>query len=681
MKLDDLPGIGPKTEEALRKAGIESVSGLLEFYPRDFEIFKEPVAVSQAQTKTFAAIKGAFAGSAFVRSVNGKKMVSAVFKDETGSQIRAVWFNAPYIKDQISPGRLYVLKGRITRKYNVLSLNQPKIFSPEEYYKRIGVMQPVYPYIKGVSSNVISRAVKYAINCDEFENLCSRDALPDSVREKYGLMPLKDAVKNMHFPSSAELYGAAARRLSFEEIFLFILSMKKKGKEKRPGSRIIINDSDKTKAFLDSLPFKLTNSQKTVIGEINSDMSSGFLMNRLLQGDVGSGKTIAALAALMNAAYSGYQGVLMAPTEVLAAQHFETIDKFFKEARVNIHTSLLTGSMSALEKKAAYDAIEDGRVQIIIGTHAVFQEKVKYKDLGLVITDEQHRFGTNQRRALAQKGDQPHMLVMSATPIPRTLALILYGDMDVSTINAIPSQRLPVKNAVVDESYRPNAYRFIEKEVRKGRQAYIICPLIEYSDGLEANNVTDYTQMIRDIFPEDISIGMLHGNMKAGQKNEIMQAFCEGKIQILVSTTVVEVGVDVPNASVMMIEDADRFGLAQLHQLRGRVGRGKDQSYCIFVSNNSSKEAKKRLETLLYCNDGFEIARKDLEMRGPGEFLGTRQSGAFAFKYFDESRDTNIAMEALEAAEGLLSGALPVSMPELEVINDHICKDGEGIVL
>ena len=680
MNLKDLPGIGPKTEEALNKAGIYDISGLIKFYPRDFEVFKEPGSIADIGCKTFAAVKGAFTDIPFARSVNGKKITAATFKDDFGESCRVTWFNAPYIKNQVKSGKLYILKGRVGRKYNVISLNQPRVYDPEEYYKKIGVMQPIYPKIKGVSSAAVSKAVRAALECDAAKEIFGRDVIPENIRIKYSLPSLRETYENMHFPKSAEGCAAAFRRLSFEEIFLFILTMKKKGTDKKRPSKIVIKPSEKTREFISLLPFKLTSPQKKVLDDIEGDLESGFVMNRLLQGDVGSGKTIVALLSLMDCAFSGYQGVLMAPTEVLAKQHAKTIDSFLKAADMPLHTALLTGSMTPLEKKAAYDAIEDGRVQIIIGTHAVFQDKVKYKNLGLVITDEQHRFGTDQRRALAGKGEEPHMLVMSATPIPRTLALILYGDMDISTIDKIPEGRLLVKNAVIDESMRPNAYRFMEKEIRAGRQAYIICPMIEYSDGLDANNVTDYTEMIRDIFPEDIKIAMLHGKMKADEKEDIMQRFADGKADILVSTTVIEVGVDVPNASVMMIEDADRFGLAQLHQLRGRVGRGKQQSYCIFVSENKSKEAKERLEILSRSNDGFEIAKKDLSLRGPGEFFGTRQSGAFAFKYFDASRDMNIAMEALKAAEDMLNGKTLVSADELKILDERI-KESKGEII
>lgn len=679
--LTSLPGIGPKTEEAFKKAGIENISGLLEFYPRDFEIFSPPCSCAQAAYKTFAAVKGAFTDVPFTRSVNGKPMTSAQFKDEAGACMRVVWFNTPYIKKQICPGTLYVIRGRVNRKYNVISMSQPAVYPAGEYEKKLGVMQPVYPRVKGVSNAAVSRALKAALNTPAFDEMADCDVIAPVLRRRYGLLPYGDAVRNMHFPSDAKTYSQACRRISFEEIFLFILSLKSAEGAGKKESGVVVRRCEGSEKFIKKLPFALTPSQKKVMAEIEGDMESGFAMNRLLQGDVGSGKTVVALYALLNAALCGYQGILMAPTQILAKQHEETARALFKAAGVNVHTALLTGSMSALERKAAYEAIEDGRVSVIIGTHAVFQEKVKYHNLGLVITDEQHRFGLSQRKAAAGKGCFAHLLVMSATPIPRTLALILYGGMDISVLGQVPKGRLPVKNAVVDESYRPNAYRFIEREVRKGRQAYIICPMVDYSEGLEACNVTDYTQMLKDIMPEDITIGMLHGRMKADEKEKIMEDFASGKIGILVSTTVIEVGVDVPNASVMMVENADRFGLAQLHQLRGRVGRSDIQSYCIFVSSNASKEAKERLEILRHSNDGFEIAAKDLSLRGPGEFTGERQSGAFSFKYFDVSRDSTVALEAMEAADAVLSGDVSLSSEEKRILSERMNSFQSDIIL
>ncbi|MBR5932142.1 MAG: ATP-dependent DNA helicase RecG [Lachnospiraceae bacterium] len=681
MELTALKGIGEKTGELFHKLGISNVEELLQFFPRDYELFTPPVTIGEIGFRTFATIRGTFTQSLFQRRIKKMTITTAQFKDDVGGQIRVCYFNAPFMKDAITPGELYILKGRVSRKRGILQIDQPKIYKPLDYADLLGTMQPIYPLTKGLSNAAITKAVRQAFATDCFAKLDEEDILPEKVKTRYGLCRKSEAVRNLHFPGSEQAFSTAAMRMSFEEIFLFILAMKKNESAFQTKSSILIHPDPRTNALLDALPYDLTDAQKRVIGEVANDMQSGKVMSRLIQGDVGSGKTIVALTALMNAAYAGYQGALMAPTEVLAKQHFETIETLFREHDVGLHAALLTGSMTALEKKVIYDALEDGRIDILIGTHALFQEKVNYKNLGLVITDEQHRFGIRQREAISLKGNEPHMIVMSATPIPRTLALILYGNMDVSVIDELPKQRRPIKNAVVDTSYREKIYRFIEKEVAAGHQAYIICPLVEYSDGVEAVNVTDYTDMLRDMLPEDISIGMLHGQMPAAKKNEIMQRFSEGEIKVLVSTTVVEVGVDVPNATVMVIEDANRFGLAALHQLRGRVGRGADQSYCIFVSDNNSKEAMERLQILKTSNDGFEIASKDLSIRGPGEFMGVRQSGVLSFKNFDLYRDAQIAQKAQEAVDQILTGQITLRESEKEKLDNATTILKGGILL
>lgn len=683
MELTDLKGIGSKTAEHFEKLGVHTQEELLEFFPRDYELFFPPVTVGEIGYKTFVSVRGAFTQELFQRRVKKLIITTAQFQDEIGKSIKVTWFNAPFMKDAVHPGQLYVLRGRVSRKYGVLTLNQPKVYTVEEYARLMNTMQPVYPQTKGLSSHAISSAVQKAMEGEAFSRLDREDPIPEEIRIREGLCKKSYAVSNLHFPESKEACSLAAVRMSFEEIFLFILAMKKNESGGRQKSEILIPADPRTKEFLEKLSFSLTSAQQRVLKEIEEDLGSGFCMNRLVQGDVGSGKTIVAVAALMHAAFAGYQSALMAPTEVLASQHYETVSRLLKEGGFGLNAALLTGSMTALEKKVVYDALEAGRIHILIGTHALFQEKVKYKNLGLVITDEQHRFGIRQREALAMKASgngekiQPHMLVMSATPIPRTLALILYGNMDVSVIDELPGGRKPIKNAVVDESYKENAYRFIEKEVAKGHQVYIICPLVEFSEGVDAQNVTDYTEMLKDVLDERISVGMLHGQMSPAKKNEIMGRFAEGKIQVLVSTTVIEVGVDVPNATVMMIEDANRFGLAALHQLRGRVGRGEDQSYCIFVCSSPSKEAMERLEILKTSNNGFEIASKDLMLRGPGEFTGIRQSGSLSFKNFDIYRDVPIAEKAVRAVDDYLKGRLRLTPTEENNLSSHaVFKNG-----
>ncbi len=681
MELTELKGIGVKTKEYFSKLGINSVEELLEFFPRDYELFFAPTSIGEIGYKTMATIKGVFNQSLFERKSGKLKITSSEFQDEVGQKIRVVWFNAPYVKQTYSPHVPYIIRGRISRKFGVKQIDQPRVYTVDEYRALMGQMMPVYPLTKGLSNTFIIKALKAALETDCFTNIDKADPIPALIRDKYGLTSKSEAIKNLHFPKDQISYQKALIRMSFEEIFLFIYCLKlNEGRlEKKTG--IIINHDNRTTDFFTKLPFELTNAQKKVIEEINIDMSSSKAMNRLIQGDVGSGKTLVALSALMDCAYAGFQGALMVPTEVLANQHFETISKFFKEHNIDLNVALLTGSMTALEKKVVYNALEDGKIDILIGTHTLFQEKVNYKNLGLIITDEQHRFGIKQRQALLSKGNEPHMIVMSATPIPRTLALIVYGDMDVSVIDELPKSRKPIKNAVVDDSYKDNAYKFIQKEVSKGHQVYIICPLVEYSEGIEAQNVIDYTQMLKEIMPENIKIGMLHGQMKTEIKNEVMQNFSNGNIDILVSTTVVEVGVDVPNATVMMIEDANRFGLATLHQLRGRIGRGADQSYCIFVSNNNSKESMERLEVLNHSNNGFEIASKDLQMRGPGEFMGIRQSGALSFKNFDVYTDADIARKALESVNNILSENIMISSEEKANLDKLSALLKGGIVL
>ena len=681
MKLNELKGIGSKTEETFEKLGIGSVEDLLEFYPRDFEVFSEPVFIGEIGYKTFATIKGIFIEQPKLRRAGKLAIVTAMFKDELGGSIRVTWFNAPYIKDSIKTGKLYIIRGRVSRKRGILEMGQPKTYSPEEYEAKMKALQPIYAQTKGLSSNQIAKAVKLAFESGAMEEALKRDYVPEKYRTRYGLCTKEEMIRGMHFPESREELNRALQRASFEEIFLFILAMKSREDFIKTASQFVIASDPRTEKMLESLPFKLTDAQKKVISEMNTDMASGCVMNRLIQGDVGSGKTIVALSACMNAAFAGYQSALMAPTEVLAVQHHENFTKMFREYGIDLKVGLLTGSMTVLEKRVVYEALEDGRLDIVVGTHALFQEKVNYKNLALVITDEQHRFGIKQREALAEKGAMPHMAVMSATPIPRTLALIVYGNMDVSVIDTVPSRRKPIKNAVIDDSYKDNAYRLIEREVRAGHQAYIICPMVEFSEGCDAVNVEDYTEMLKDVLSEDIKIGMLHGQMKAAQKNEIMERFADGRIQVLVSTTVVEVGVDVPNATVMMIEDANRFGLAALHQLRGRVGRGDAQSYCMFVCNKSSKEAKERLEILKTSNNGFEIAAKDLELRGPGEFMGVRQSGELAFKNFDLYRDADLAVKAREAADEIMAGTGEASEKERKLILEKVSEGSSTIML
>ncbi len=567
----------------------------------------------------------------------------------------------PYLKSSLRQGMRYIFRGRVVIKNSQKILEQPQIYTVAQYNEIKGVMQPVYPLTKGLSNKTVTKAVKQAIEL--FDTNLEMEYIPKEIRIQNKLAEHNFAVVNIHFPKSMEDYIQARKRLAFEEFFIFVLAVRslKTSNARRPNKHIILNDS-RTDELIAKLPYKLTNAQYHTWLEIRENMASDKLMSRLIQGDVGSGKTIIAVLALLNTVYSGSQGALMAPTEVLAKQHFESITAMFEKYGIDMQISLLTGSMTASAKKKEYEKIAAGQTHIIIGTHALIQEKVVYKDLALVITDEQHRFGVNQRKDFSDKGKEPHVLVMSATPIPRTLAIIIYGDLDISIIDELPANRIPIKNCVVDTSYRPNAYEFIKKQVALGRQAYIICPMVEESESVEAENVVDYANQLRQEMPSEIIIEILHGKMKPTQKNDVMQRFSDGEIHILVSTTVVEVGVNVPNATVMMVENADRFGLAQLHQLRGRVGRGAHQSYCIFVAGNKSSKNMKRLEILNKTNDGFKIAEEDLKLRGPGDFFGVRQSGELDLGIADIYTDATMLKAAADAADKVMEKDMLILM-------------------
>ena len=531
-------------------------------------------------------------------------------------------------------------------------MEQPEIFyPPQKYAEKSGTLQPIYGLTKGLTNNGVSKAVGQVLkNLD-----LSREVLPEDLRMKYGLAEYNYALRGIHFPEDKEVYFHARKRLVFEEFLAFILSLQRlKDSNQRMENNYVMDVDEKVEKLIGELPFSLTGAQRKVWGEIAGDLASDTVMSRLVQGDVGSGKTIVAVLALLNTALHGYQAAMMAPTEVLARQHYESITKLLEEYEIPVKVELLTGSMTAKEKRRAYDRIECGYARIIIGTHALIQSAVNYDCLALVITDEQHRFGVKQREAFAGKGGMPHVLVMSATPIPRTLAIILYGDLDISVIDELPANRLPIKNCVVDTGYRKTAYTFMKKEIAAGRQCYVICPMVEESEQLEAENVQDYGAMLQEEMGPDIRVACLHGKMKAALKDEIMEAFGRNEIQILVSTTVIEVGIDVPNATVMMIENAERFGLAQLHQLRGRVGRGKHQSYCIFMSASRAEETKERLSILRDTNDGFKIASEDLRLRGPGDLFGIRQSGLLNFRLGDVFQDAKILQMANEAADEIL---------------------------
>lgn len=666
--LRELKGVGEKTEKLFRKIGISDTDDLLRYYPRTYDSYEEPVPVSDLEEGTAAAVRVTVTTGVYVNQVRNLQVVTITAADESG-KIPVVWFNMPYLRNTLKKGSVLIFRGRVVRKQKHLQIEHPEIFTPAAYEEVLHSLQPIYGLTAGLTGKTIVKLLKSLLA----EQNLQMEYLPEEYRERYQLADANFAVSAIHFPKNREQLLIARKRLVFDEFLLFILAVQllKEKTEEAPNC-FSMKKTWTTEQIIENLPYRLTNAQLNTWHEIERDLCGEALMSRLVQGDVGSGKTILAFLAMIMASENGCQSALMVPTEVLARQHYEAFLKLKEEYGLACTAILLTGSNTAKEKRERYAMIASGEADIIIGTHALIQERIEYQRLGLVITDEQHRFGVKQREALTTKGNPPNVLVMSATPIPRTLAIILYGDLDISIIDELPAKRLPIKNCVVGTSYRPKAYTFIEKQVREGRQAYIICPMVEESEGLDAENVLDYTKKLQGIFPKDIRISHLHGKMKPKEKNQVMEAFAAGEIQILVSTTVVEVGVNVPNATVMMVENAERFGLAQLHQLRGRVGRGEYQSYCIFIQGNDVKEISKRLEILNKSNDGFFIAGEDLKLRGPGDLFGIRQSGLLEFKIGDIYQDADILKTASEAAGEILSLDPDLTLPQHAALKEKL---------
>lgn len=645
--IQSLKGIGEKTYNGFKKLGVETVDSLITMYPRYYLTYEDPVLLSELTAGERAAVQVRITSDVNIRYVRGLKIVSCLGKDSSGT-MTFTWFNMPYLKKQIHRGEDYIFVGTPVFKNGRLMMEHPEIFKEEDYAAKQQTLQPVYPLTSGITNKTVSKAVMQT----ETYIRGIREYLPEKILLKYRPMDYSEAIWNVHFPKDKETLVEAKKRLIFDEFFIFMAGMNLMKQEHREEkNRYPIPVCSEADRLMKSLPYELTGAQKRALLEMQKDLTAEKVMNRLVQGDVGSGKTILAVILLLMCAKAGYQGVLMAPTEVLASQHYETFMELL--GPFGVSTALLTGSAKAKEKREIYRGIKDHTYDIVIGTHALIQDAVEYDRLALVITDEQHRFGVRQREILSKKGEEPHVLVMSATPIPRTLAIIMYGDLDVSIIDELPKNRLPIKNCVVNQSYRPNAYRFMEKQVAEGRQVYIICPMVEESEAMEGENVIQYANMLREQFPPSIQIGVLHGKMKPKEKQKIMDDFSEQKIHILVSTTVIEVGVNVPNATVMMVENAERFGLAQLHQLRGRVGRGEHQSYCIFMSGAKKKETMERLEVLNKSNDGFYIANQDLKLRGPGDFFGVRQSGMMDFVLADIYTNADLLKQASDAVHQL----------------------------
>ncbi len=665
----NLKGVGEKTGKLFEKCGIRNVGDLLTYYPRTYDTFGQIVNAADARPGEVQALKLTIIGGITKRRIRNLSIIAFEAADQTG-KVRMTYFNAPYLASSLKSGTTHIFRGTLQKKGAFLSMDQPKMYKIEEYAALTGKLLPRYPLVKGLTNNAVMKAMEQA-----FKNAGSlEEFVPADILERLGLIGFFDAVKNIHFPQNSKSLEEARRRLAYNEFLLFVLQLRllKKTSEEIQNSFPMMEVAE-TKRLLEQLPYKLTGAQLSAWNDIQNDLSGSSGMNRLIQGDVGSGKTIIALLALLTCAGNGFQGALMAPTEVLAAQHFESFKEIIEKYNLTtIKPVLLTGALSAKDKKEAQRMIAEGEVNCIIGTNALIQAKVDYKNLALVVTDEQHRFGVRQRESLAGKGLNTHVLAMSATPIPRTLAIILYGDLHISIINEMPVGRLPIKNCVVGTSYRPKAYKFIADQVALGRQAYVICPMIEEGEMDGVTNVTDYTEVLKENLPPSVQVAMLHGRMKPSEKDAIMEAFAKRDIDVLVSTTVIEVGINVPNATVMMIENAERFGLSQLHQLRGRVGRGKEQSYCIFLNTSESKEAQQRLDIMNKSNDGFKIAEEDLQQRGPGDLFGVRQSGDLNFRLGDIYHDADLVKESAMDADRILSADPELSMPQHSVLRETL---------
>nr|WP_305114590.1 ATP-dependent DNA helicase RecG [uncultured Acetatifactor sp.] len=671
--ITELKGVGDKTRKLFEKLDIRTVGELLDACPRDYEMFKEPLKIQEAACGDVCAIHAAVSGIASERRIRRLSILHVNVADETGG-LQLIFYNMPFLKKTLRPGGFYIFRGLVRSKAALKVMEQPKIFSMEDYRKLTDRLVPRYALTKGLTNQAVQKYVKQALSLYEFRS----EYYEASFLDAYQLVSRREALETVHFPKDYDSLARARRRLVFDEFFefLFLIRSSQRLNKELPNNHKMFETAD-TVRFLEKLPFPLTKSQNKVWQEIREDLLGESCMNRLVQGDVGSGKTIVAVLALLMTAANGYQGALMAPTEVLAVQHFETIQKYVTEYGLLFCPVLLVGSMTAKEKRAACEKIAAGETNLIIGTHALIQEKVQYRSLGLVVTDEQHRFGVRQRELLAKKGENPHILVMSATPIPRTLAIILYGDLHLSVIDELPVGRLPIKNCVVNTSYRPKAYQFIAGQVAQGRQVYVICPQVEgdgddAEGGLPLENVIDYTEKLKNALPSDVQTAYLHGKMRPGDKNRIMNQFAAHTIDVRVSTTVIEVGINVPNATVMMVENAERFGLAQLHQLRGRVGRGEHQSYCIFISADEKADSMERLQILNKSNDGFLIASEDLKLRGPGELSGIRQSGEFSFRMGDIYADAGLLKQASEAVDRLLLTDPDLAQPEHVRLKAHL---------
>lgn len=642
-----LKGVGEKRAELFAKKGIKTVEDLLYYFPRSHEDRTEKKDIADCVEGETVCVSITVFSPVRETRVRRNMLISTMIVSDESGVLNVVWYNNRYVKNQFKTGDKYVLYGKVTKNRGKLEMVNP-VCEQEGKERFTGKIVPLYPLTSGLTQKILQSTMELAIK----EVGRMEEYIPSDIREKYHIAELNFAMKNIHFPENFESYNIARERFVFEELLVLQLALSGRKDINTSQDGIVFEDINCVHEFTDNLPFSLTNAQKKTLNEILKDCKSGKMMNRLVQGDVGSGKTAVAAAAIYTAVKNGHQAAMMAPTEILATQHAETLAEFFKGTGITV--VMLTGSMRAAEKKRAYDLIATGVADVVVGTHAIIQDAVEFYDLAFVVADEQHRFGVEQRAKLAAKGNNPHMLIMSATPIPRTLALILYGDLDISVIDELPPGRKPVKTYAVGESMRKRIFAFLQKNVSAGMQAYVVCPLIEETETSDLQNAEMLAEKLQAIFPE-FKIGLMHGKMKAKLKEEVMDEFGRGEINILVSTTVIEVGVNVPNANIMVIENAERFGLSQLHQLRGRVGRGNAQAFCILFAHGKNEVTKKRMETMCISNDGFYISEQDLKLRGPGDFFGTRQHGLPEMRIANLFEDRDILAMSQEAAKKIMA--------------------------
>ena len=664
ISIESLHGVGPERARSFAKKGIRTAEDLLYYLPRGHEDRTRFFEIAECPVGDFVCIKAKVYSP--VKEARIKKnftVYSMVVFDDSGA-LNVVWYNNRFVKNAFRTGEEVLFYGKLGISRGKKELLNP-IYEKAESQRFIGKIVPVYPLFGNITQKVIAGLVEQAMEvCG-----CFQEYLPKSVCEKYGICDINFAMRNIHFPKDFESYSVARKRFVFEELLFLQLALSGRRKENEEKKRTPFSNTECVNEFIGSLSFDLTGAQKRVISEIMDNFKSATPMNRLVQGDVGSGKTVVAAGGMFVAAKNGYQSAIMAPTEILANQHYNTFSEFFKES--DIKCVLLTSSTK--DKKVIYEKIKNGEYDVIIGTNAIIQKDVVYKNLGFVVADEQHRFGVSQRARLTAKGENPHTLIMTATPIPRTLSLILYGDLDISIIDELPPGRKPVKTYAVGEDMRKRIYAFLDKHIKNGSQAYVVCPLIEESEKTDLANAEDVYKTLKQIFPQ-YSVGLIHGKMKATEKDAIMQAFVENKIQILVSTTVIEVGVNVPNSNIMVIENAERFGLSTLHQLRGRVGRGQEEAFCVMFAKGESDVTKKRMETLCKSNDGFYISEQDLKLRGPGDFFGTRQHGLPDLKVANLFTDNMVLAEAQKAAKEIMENKCNLSNDEKAFLMQRVDK-------